>query len=147
MRQRHTCFVDLVHLVGRVGTVQRFVEGEDHLLQLWLGTIILGIWYENDLLAMNIRLYREWSITAAQIQVVSPGLAILGNQALLNDEAALEGQCIQEEGNRLVGRNDHSVGIRGLDAVPDDGFDAASCEFVRVFNILQIVGSSSGLEL
>ena len=32
MGQRHTCFVDLVHLVGRVGTVQRFVEGEDHLL-------------------------------------------------------------------------------------------------------------------
>src|SRR2546421_12372158 len=147
MGQRDTGFVDLVYLVSRVSTVQRFVEGEDHLLQLWLGTVILGIWYENDLLAMHIGLDREWSIAATQIQVVSPGLAILGNQALLYDEAALEGQCIQEEGNRLVGRNDHGAGIRGLDAVPDDGFDAASCEFVRVFNILQIVGSSSGLEL
>src|SRR2546421_631148 len=134
MRQRHTCFVDLVHLVGWVATVLRFVEGEDHLLQLWLGTIILGIWYENDLLAMDIRLYREWSIATTEIQLVSPGLAILGNQALLYDEGALEGQCIQEEGNRLVGHEDHGVGIWGLDAVPDDSFDTAGSEFIRVFN-------------
>jgi hypothetical protein len=38
--------------------------------------------------------------------MVGPGLAILGNQALLNDEGALEGHRLQEEGNRLVRRNE-----------------------------------------
>ena len=95
---------------------------------------------------MHIGLDHEGTITAAQIQVVGPGPAIPGNQALLNDEGALEGHRLQEEGNRLVCRNDHGAGIRGLDAVPDDGLDTASSEFVRVFNILQIVWGSSGLE-
>ena len=62
--------------------------------------------------------------------MIDPALAILGNQLLFDDISALEGHRLQEEGNWLIRHNDHSVGIWGLDAVPDDRFDAASGEFV-----------------
>lgn len=118
--------IDLPLLVGLVDGVYIFVEEIDDLLQLGNRTIVVGVGHKDDALLMRVLRDFEGAITTTLGQVIGPlRVAILVDQAFLDNVGARIRQRIQEVGGLLVGDNDDCAGIRRRDAIPDDRLDLA----------------------
>ena len=122
---RNTSKINLTCLIRLVYCVYALVERINELCQLWFGSIVVGVWHEDDLLVVGILTDFPWASAATFGQVIGEVSSILVNQALFHHVGAGITQGIQEVGNSLVSDDHNGAVIRCEQAITNDGFDFA----------------------
>ena len=87
----------------------------------------------------------EGASAATFSQVVSEAHTVLLYQAFLDDIGAGIGQCVEEVAGFPPGNDDDRAGVRGEQAITDDGFDLADIEPIRILDEGQVGRAGGGL--
>src|SRR5207248_2402900 len=111
---------------------------------------VVGVWHEDDLLIVRVLQHLEGAgaaLTAIVGQVVGPGLAPLGDNALLGYPRGRIDQRFQEEGYRAGRDYLDGIVIDGYQAIADKGLDGAAITRGGVFDVAHVVRRGAGLGL